>query len=88
VPELQREIWEWPTLFCAPRVVQIPQFGSEYGPDMALKKHKINSAKKSESKRKDVAMRRELAAKGKQNRETPVEALSDPQDTWTTKHYS
>ena len=55
---------------------------------MALKKHKINSAKKSESKRKDVAMRRELAAKGKQNRETPVEALSDPQDTWTTKHYS
>jgi len=50
---------------------------------MALKKHKINSAK-----RKDVAMRRELAAEGKQNRETPVEALSDAQDTWTADHYS
>ena len=52
---------------------------------MALKKHKINSAK-----RKDVAMHRELAAEGKQKqeRETPVEALSDAQDTWTADHYS
>jgi hypothetical protein len=48
--------------------------------DMALKKHKINSAKKSESKRKDVAMRRELAAEGRQNREIPVEALPDAQE--------
>jgi len=48
--------------------------------DMALKKHKINSAKKLESKRKDVAMRRELAAEGKKSRETPVEALPDAQD--------
>ena len=63
--------------------MQVPRFGSGYGPDMALKKHKINSAK-----RKDVAMRRELAAEGKQNRETPVEALSDAQDTWTANHYS
>jgi len=48
--------------------------------DMALKKHKINSAKKSESKRKDIATRRELAAGGNQNLETPVEALPDAQD--------
>lgn len=45
--------------------------------DTALKKHKINSAKKSELKRRDVATRRELAAEG---RETPVEALPDAQD--------
>ena len=41
--------------------------------DMALKKHKINFAK-------DVAMRRELAAEGRQNREIPVEALPDAQE--------
>ena len=48
--------------------------------DMALKKHKINSAKKLESKRKDVAMHRELAVEEKKSRETPVEALPDAQD--------
>ena len=48
--------------------------------DMALKKHKINSAKKLESKRKDVAMHRELAAEGKKSQEMPVEALPDAQD--------
>ena len=48
--------------------------------DMALKKHKINSVKKSESKRKNVAMHRELAAEGRQNQEIPVEALPDAQE--------
>jgi len=53
------------------RVVLCKSFGSAV--NMALKKHRINFAK-------DVAMRRELGVEGRQNREIPVEALSDAQE--------
>jgi hypothetical protein len=44
---------------------------------MALKKHKINSAKKLDLKRREIATRRELAAERSQNEETALPEVED-----------